>query len=393
MLPFRDGVDLVYAERGIAGQAPLTAVSLNRSMNGIGPAAPQPATGLYKDLQNALDAYQLRWGNLPQVKIPAGPVMRRGQAGSRINLLRERLGLAPQGTFDADLAAVLSAYRETHGLGASALADADTVTSLNRGAGYYKKLIRLNLARLSAIPADAPPRYILVDAAAARLWLYQDGRPVDSMKVVVGSTAHPTPMLKTLIYSAEVNPYWNVPPDLVQKLIAPRVLKQGVGYLKAQHYELLSDWTSDATTVDPATVDWRAIADGQSNVRVRQRPGPGNAMGKVKFTTRNDYGIYLHDTPNKELFLKADRWKSNGCVRVEDAPRLARWLFGGMPGASGSNPGEIVALDHPIPVYITYLTASVAETGDVTFRNDTYRRDDTALAGLSDTKPSFASAH
>jgi murein L,D-transpeptidase YcbB/YkuD len=169
------------------------------------------------------------------------------------------------------------------------------------------------------------------------------------------------------------------------------VLKQGLGYLKAQRYELLSDWTNDAKAVDPATIDWRAIADGHSNVRVRQLPGSGNAMGKVKFTTRNDYGIYLHDTPNKELFLKTDRWQSNGCVRVEDAPRLARWLFGGTPTVSASNPGEIVPLDRPVPVYITYLTATVAQTGNVTFRHDTYRRDDTALAGLSDTKASFAS--
>lgn len=393
MLPFRDGVDLVYAERAGTGQGPLTAVSRDRSANGAGSSVRQPAAGLYTNLQHALDTYRVRWGHLPRVEIPAGSIMRPGQSGARVALLRERLGLSRQGTFDGELAAVLSAYRGVHGLGPGALADAATVTSLNRGSGYYERLIQLNLERLRAIPAEASSRYILVDAAAARLWLYEDGQPVDSMKVVVGSVAHPTPMLKTMIYSAEVNPYWNVPPDLVQKLIAPRVVKQGLRYLKAQHYELLSDWSNEATPVDPATVDWHAIADGRSNVRVRQRPSPTNAMGKVKFTTRNDYGIYLHDTPNKELFLRSDRWQSNGCVRVEDAPRLARWLFGGMPGALRSNPGEIVPLDRPIPVYITYLTATVAQTGDVTFQNDTYRRDDTALAGLPETKTSFASAY
>ena len=229
-----------------------------------------------------------------------------------------------------------------------------------------------NLDRARAMPFQ--DRYIMVDAGSARLWMVENDRIVDSMKVIVGKPSTQTPMLASTIYRATLNPYWNVPQDLVQSLIAPRVVDQGVTYLKSHGYEVLSGYDGDAELLDPSKVDWRAVAAGKDVVKLRQRPGPANSMGQVKFSFPNSQDIFLHDTPKKELFASADRDVSNGCIRLEDAQRLGRWLLGRDPTAQSDNPEQHVLLPKPVPVYVTYLTAD-ADGGRLTFLNDVYGRD------------------
>jgi murein L,D-transpeptidase YcbB/YkuD len=201
-------------------------------------------------------------------------------------------------------------------------------------------------------------RYLLVDAASARLFMVEDGEIRDSMRVIVGKPSSQTPTLASKIYYATLNPYWNVTPDLVRTLIAPNVLRDGFAYLNSRGYEVLESFDEDAQPIDPAMVDWKAVAAGRATVKVRQLPGPANSMGQVKFGFPNNDGIYLHDTPKKELFASDDRSISHGCVRLEDAPRLARWLLGRDPSEFGSNPEEQVLLPQAVPIYITYLNAS-----------------------------------
>jgi len=246
--------------------------------------------------------------------------------------------------------------------------------------GSEERLLRLNLERARALPVFGQ-RHVLVDAASARLWLYEDGKPIDSMKVIVGKTSEPTPMMAGLIRYAMLNPYWNIPPDLVRVRVAPGVLEQGLGYLKTKKYEVLSDWSDDATVVDPSTVDWKAVARGHEDIVVRQRPGGDNAMGKMKFMFPNEKGVYLHDTPERHLFAEGERRFSSGCVRLEDAPRLARWLFGHPLVPKSGEPEQRVDLPAPVPVYITYLTAA-PEGGRIAFRADPYSRDRAQMALL-----------
>ena len=229
-----------------------------------------------------------------------------------------------------------------------------------------------NLARARAMPFQ--DRYIMVDAGSARLWMVENDRIVDSMKVIVGKPSTQTPMLASTIYRATLNPYWNVPQDLVQRLIAPRVVEQGLGYLKSHGYQVLSGYGDDAEMVDASKVDWRAVAAGREVVKVRQLPGPGNSMGQVKFSFPNSDDIFLHDTPKKELFASADRDVSNGCIRLEDAQRLGRWLLGREPVAYSSSPEQHVLLPKPVPVYVTYLTAD-ANGGRLSVLEDAYGRD------------------
>jgi murein L,D-transpeptidase YcbB/YkuD len=235
--------------------------------------------------------------------------------------------------------------------------------------------IARNLDRIRALPASPSARYVLVDTAAARLWMYEDGKPVDSMRVVVGKAANPTPMMAGFIRYAIVNPYWNVPPDLVQHTIANNVLDRGAGYLKSGGYQVLSDWSRTPAVVDPSLVDWHAVAAGTlPPPRVRQLPGGRNFMGKVKFMFPNEQGIYLHDTPDKDLLRKDARQLSSGCVRLEDAARLGRWLLGEPLPRKARTPEQHIALPEVVPVYITYLTALPGKKG-ISFRNDVYSRD------------------
>ena len=229
-----------------------------------------------------------------------------------------------------------------------------------------------NLARVRAMPFQN--RYIMVDAGSAKLWMVENGQVVDSMKVIVGKASSPTPMLASTIYRATVNPYWNVPQDMVQRLIAPRVLDQGIGYLKSHGYEVLSGYGEDAEEISPSKVDWRAVAAGHAVVKVRQLPGPGNSMGQVKFGFPNANDVFLHDTPKKELFAQADRDLSNGCIRLEDAERLGRWLMGRTPTAVSDTPEQHMLLPKPVPIYVTYLTARV-DGGQLSFADDVYGRD------------------
>ena len=238
-----------------------------------------------------------------------------------------------------------------------------------------KRTIAANLERVRAIPAIPKGKHIMVDAASARLWMYDGDKVVDTMKVVVGNRElGETPMMAGWIRWAIENPYWEVPNDITQKELAPHVLKSGVGYLKAHGYEVLADWSSDSPVLDPKTVDWRAVRDGQSEVHVRQLPGKGNFMGKVKFEFPNPKGIYLHDTPAKHLMDEDARQLSHGCIRMEDAAKMHRWLMG-VPIPANASPEEKVPLDKPVPIYVTYLTALPTGGGQIVFHDDPYGRD------------------
>ena len=195
-------------------------------------------------------------------------------------------------------------------------------------------------------------------------------------------------MMAAMIRYTAVNPYWNVPPDLTAERIAPNVVKSGLGYLKDKGYIVLSDWSETAKPADPSKVDWDAVAAGRIQIRIRQNPGPANAMGRMKFMFPNPQGVYLHDTPDKQLLNEAARLFSGGCVRLEDAPRLAKWLYGRPLEIKSKRPEQPVPLDRPVPVYLAYLTA-VPSGNQIVFFDDIYGKDRSQLAATS--KGHFAS--
>jgi len=239
-----------------------------------------------------------------------------------------------------------------------------------------RRLLAVNLERARALPA-AKGRYAVINAPAARLYMYEDGQVVDSMRVVAGrpDPIAQTPMMNAFIRYVALNPYWNSPSDITARRLAPKVVAGGRKYLNEKGYELMSDWSEHARVLDPMSVNWRDVVAGKVQVRLRQKPGPANSMGKMKFMFPNAQGIWLHDTPEKEKIEEAARLQSNGCVRLEDAPRFARWLFNGRaPKAQGARPEQKVALPSLTPLYITYLTAVPSGTSIVYF-DDFYGKD------------------
>jgi murein L,D-transpeptidase YcbB/YkuD len=374
------GVDMIYIDEDLVPKA----VHDNGPMGDMNFAAWSGApvdlftsvNPIYTELRRGLVKYQQRWGDLPQVPVPGGPALKPGSTGERVAALRARLGLAAGGSYDAALAGVVKEFQSLHGLKADGIAGAGTVEALNKGPEYYEQLIMINMERAKRLPAPEEQRkYAIVDAGDARLSLWENGRKVDEMKVVVGKAESATPMMAAYIKYASVNPYWNVPPDLVKNLIAPRIVAQGVSYLTTREYQVLSDLSENATVIDPQSVDWQAVVDGRQEVALRRLPSPANSMGMMKFMLPNYFGIYLHDAPEKEHFTKNELWISNGCVRVEDYKRFAKFLFDGVV-PQGDNPKveKEVDLPKPVPVYMTYLTVQPTATG-VQFLPDPYGRD------------------
>lgn len=340
-----------------------------------------PVNNTYTALRRGLMKYREKWGALPDVQIPTGAAMKVGMKDPRVTLLRQRLGLPAGDSFDAALDKKARDYQAAHGLKPDGVVGNGTLASLNLGADHYEREIVLNMERARRLPAaDDKERYVLVDAGAAKLYMYENGKVVDSMNVIVGDKDRQTPMMAAELRYIQLNPYWNVPPDLSRTIVAKAVLAQGLQYLTDRDYEVYDGWGDDAQRLDPSTVDWQGVYDGKVDVRLRRGPGPWNSMGQMKFMIPNDFGIYLHDVPEAEkaMFLSDDRWISNGCIRLQDAKRLEKWVFGTPPTPSG-HPDEHVDVPNPVPVYMTYFT--VAPTNDgVTFRPDRYGRDEKLLA-------------
>jgi murein L,D-transpeptidase YcbB/YkuD len=259
----------------------------------------------------------------------------------------------------------------------------EALTDHSYSTDEQRQTLELNLKRARVLPAGKQ-RYVIVNAAQQRLYMYENGKPVDSMVVVVGKPKWPTPMLTAYIRYAALNPYWYVPSDLAGEDVGQYVVKYGLKYLDNYGYEIVSDWTRNPTIIDPKTIDWQGVVDGKVDIMIRQKPGPKNFMGRMKFMFPNTFGVYLHDNPRRELFKEASRYFSGGCVRLEDAARLGRWLFGHDLDWQSAGPEEPVPLAQPVPVYITYLTA-MPDGASIAYYDDVYGRDASKMAG-SDVK-------
>jgi len=375
------GVDMIYIDEELVPRAAHDGAASFGDMNfAAWSGAPvdlfTSVNPIYTDLRRGLVKYQQKWGDLPQLPVPSGPTLKSGMSGDRVAALRQRLGLGGGDSYDAALAARVKEFQGVHGLKDDGIAGAGTIDALNRGAQYYEQLIIINMERAKRLPApEEQSKYAVVDAGDARLSLWENGRKVDEMKVVVGKAETATPMMAAYIKYASVNPYWNVPPELVRSLIGPRIVAQGVSYLTDREYQVLTSYGDDAKILDPHSIDWQGVVDGRDEVRLRRLPSPANSMGMMKFMLPNYFGIYLHDSPEKEHFTKNELWISNGCVRVEDYKRFATWLFDGyVPKGKDPKVEEEVDLPKPVPVYMTYLTVQPT-AGGVQFLEDHYGRD------------------
>ncbi|KGA38770.1 L,D-transpeptidase [Pectobacterium odoriferum] len=247
-------------------------------------------------------------------------------------------------------------------------------------------LLALNIQRLRLLP-DNVHTGIMVNIPNYSLIYYQDGAERLSSRVIVGQPKRKTPLMSSLLYNVVVNPPWNVPTTLTRQDIIPKVVRDP-GYLQRHGYTVLSGWSQDAEAIDPSMIDWQGVSAERFPYRLRQAPGANNSLGRYKFNMPNSEAIYLHDTPNHNLFQRDIRALSSGCVRVNKASELASmllqdagWNNSRISSTLDQGNTTFVSMKHRIPVSLYYLTAWVAEDGRPQFRTDIYNYDDTARAG------------
>jgi L,D-transpeptidase YcbB len=329
---------------------------------------PAPLHEGYERLEQALERIRRIARRGEPKPVPRGPALKPGDEGDRVALLRARLASAADAEaaeplpdaerpelFDASLEMAVRAYQERYGLTADGIVGASTLAELNRPAEDRIRKIELNLERWRRVPADLGGRHILVNVAAFRLDAIEDGRSVLDMRVIVGRTESPTPMLSSAVERVVLNPSWYVP----RKIASNEIWPKGRSYLRRNGFEVLPDG------------------------KLRQRPGPNNSLGQVKFRFPNRFSVYLHDTPSRSLFDRTVRALSHGCVRIERPADLAAWVLRDAPewspeaiqAALDSGRERAVELPEPIPIHIGYWTAWVDDQGTLRFAPDVYDQD------------------
>jgi murein L,D-transpeptidase YcbB/YkuD len=359
-----------------------------------------PKHAMYQQLKSALGGYEALaaagWPTLPA----AGDSVRPGQESDRVPVLRARL--AATGEFAGDpadksrlydpvLVAAVEQFQTKHGLKPDGILGRSTVTTLNKQGADRMEQIIASMERLRWLPDDLGPDYIMVNLAAYSMNVVADGKLVRSMDVVVGQSDKQTPLFNSALTYLEFNPTWTVPPSIASKEYLPK-LRNDPTYLSSRNYKLFSGWGGGSREMSDGSVDWQGVgAGGMRNLRIRQEPGPGNALGKVKFMMANNWAVYLHDTPSKSFFRQANRALSHGCVRLQDPIWLADYLLQGSPDwkadkrarVMGSwTPTTRINLPAAMPLYLVYQTAWIDQTGEVAFRNDVYGIDAKVMNAL-----------
>ncbi len=355
--------------------------------------------GVYPALRAALARYREieERGGWPTV--PPGPSLRPGMRDPRVALLRRRLAIAGDwegdaGTaaevFDPALAEAVRRFQRRHLLEDDGIVGRRTLAALNVPVSRRIQQLRVNLERLRWLYHSLPEEFLGVDLAGFQLHLRKGGRSLWSSPIQVGKPYWQTPVFRDLVTYIDINPTWTVPRSILRRELAPRLLEDPLGFLARRDMELL---LPDGRVVDPATVDWAAITPRNFPFILRQRPGPNNALGRIKFMFPNPYHVYLHDTPSKALFRRPRRAFSHGCIRVARplelaeillAPNGPQWNGARIQALIDSGRTRTVVLKRPMPILIVYLTAAPdsQNTGGVQFRPDLYRRDPRVLRAL-----------
>ena len=301
----------------------------------------------------------------------------------------------PKGIEPHDLEGALEAvkrFQRRHGLGDDGVVGPKTQQAMNVPLSERIRSLELNLERWRWLPRDLGDRYVLVDIPAFSLRVVERGVTIFESRVVVGRAFRRTPVMTDTIRYLVLNPYWEVPHKLAVEDKLPEIRKD-FSYLQRNGFQVFQGWGSEQREIDPTTLDWQSMSRKNFPFRLRQAPGPLNALGRIKFMFPNKFSVYLHDTPGREIFRLPERAASSGCIRVEKPLELAAVLLAGSPEGSVEALERLLAQESnrtvPIravwPVHLQYWTAAVDESGRLGFRNDIYGRDRALAEALAPT--------
>jgi murein L,D-transpeptidase YcbB/YkuD len=337
--------------------------------------------------------------------VPEGSKLQQDDRGPRVAALRERLlitgDLSPEAAqgedlFDTAVEQAVRRFQQHHGLEVDGIVGPSTLAALNVPVEARLRQIELNMERWRWLPGQLGERAILVNIPAFGLEVVERGQPVLTMRVVVGRPTRRTPLLSADISYLVFNPHWYVPPNIAIQDKLP-ILRKDPGYAARQRLKIFRGDGMEATPIDPSAIDWSAVTARNFPYRLRQDPGPSNALGRVKFMFPNPFHVYLHDTPSRELFAKAERAFSSGCIRVEKPLELAEHVLSETPAWSrdkmlvvlDTKKEHTVRLSTPIPVHLLYATAWMNAQGAVEFRKDIYDHDKALEKLLQDALPTL----
>jgi L,D-transpeptidase YcbB len=327
---------------------------------------------MYASLKKNLELYLHHtktggWGVIPAFK----GSLKKGDSLSIISLIKKRLqrtqdmaGADTSALFNDTLELAVKSFQQRHGYKADGIIGASLVKDMNVTARERLMQILLNMDRMRWMPQKPEGNLIIVNIPEFILHVYDGNKTVFDMVVVVGRVGNNTMMFNGDLNQINFSPYWNVPQSIIQKEIMPAIARNP-NYLASKNME--------------------QIGGG-----IRQKPGPGNALGKVKFIFPNSFNMYFHDTPSKSLFERDKRAFSHGCVRLSEPQKMAEWLLRNEPEwtkekitfAMNQTQEKVVKLKQAIPVFIIYYTAWVDNAGKLNFRDDVYEHDKLQLAKM-----------
>jgi len=364
-------------------QQAMDAPSLQGFLDDLAPRGP-----IYKRMRVALADYRelADAGGWPSVA--EGPTLKPGASDDRVATIARRLAVtadiadaapyASSAVYDDALEAGVRKFQARHGLDSDGVIGPATLRAMNVPIETRIEQLRLNLERARWVFDSLSDYFIVVNIAGFRAYVVRDGSIAWQTQVQVGRSYHQTPVFRDELKYVVFNPTWTVPYSIASKEMLPRI-KNDPTYFDTRDFDIKD---RSGALVDPKSIDWSTLSRGNFPYTFVQRPGPRNALGRVKFIFPNEHAVYLHDTPSKALFGRAERAFSHGCVRVQNPFELAEVLLGSkgwdqdkIKATLDSLETKTVYLPEALPVLLLYWTADIGPTGDVHFYTDVYERD------------------
>ena len=386
---------ILFAEAGDVDFDPIATVDESLAVSDLAGylASLPPAHRHYTDLKQALKTYRILARQGGWEKIPSGKTIRPGDVDHRIPAIIKRLAITKdlqlpvegeKNVYMVELIPSVKKFQIRHGLEPDGVVGPKTLATLNIPVHKLIRQILINMARWRWQEHSLGEKYILVNIAGFDLAGFEAGEMKIHFPVIVGKLQHQTPVFSDRVMYIDFNPYWNITPSIARNEELPGLRKDPFHLVK-RHIRLFSSWRADAVELDSTTMDWHTISRSQiSGFKLRQDPGPWNALGRVKFIFPNKYDVYMHDTPTQNLFSRSKRDFSHGCIRVSDPPGLAlfilsrennEWTRDRIDLILESGKRKVVRPDVQVPVHITYQTAWVDKDGLICFNRDIYDRD------------------
>lgn len=351
----------------------------------------KPKTILYQDLKAELKSFRniALKGGWP--KIPEGETLKKGMTDERVSQIRKYLTITgdlpisadtSSNLYDEDLENAVKKYQYRFSLTQDGVVGKGVLGEMNVSVEDRINQIRVNLERSRWVLHNLSEDFLVVNIAGFYIKRFTNGRNTFYSRVIVGKNHHETPIFKDQLEYIELNPTWTLPYSIATRETLPK-LKQNPGYLAANQMEIFG---KNGVALDPASIDFSQYSRGNFPFTIRQKPGPHNALGEVKFMFPNQYSVYLHDTPSRSLFDRQDRAFSHGCIRLDRKWDLFLSLMEGtdwdqskIDEVIASQKTTRVSLLKPIDIYLLYWTTALDDNQKVVFIRDVYNRDPAVL--------------